>query len=239
MAEVLGRVDGYCGGTQRHACTSRPRNSASCSPPPSSAASCRWPPAWRWRRRWARANRAASSRVLRRRRRLRRHLPRVAESRRAVAAAAAVRLREQPVAGLRAPPRDHARRGDRQPGRAATALPAQTRRRQRRRGRARRRRAGGRRRSAPTGKPLFSELVTYRLRGHFEPDDQAYVDAGGTRSAGRRATRSRAMGARLLDKGSLDAGELGRACEQRVPRAHRRRAVAFAQASAWPARRPR
>jgi len=28
-----------------------------------------------------------------------------------------------------------------------------------------------------TGKPCFLETLTYRLRGHFEPDDQAYVDA--------------------------------------------------------------
>jgi pyruvate dehydrogenase E1 component alpha subunit len=28
-----------------------------------------------------------------------------------------------------------------------------------------------------TGQPQFLELVTYRLRGHFEPDDQSYVDA--------------------------------------------------------------
>jgi pyruvate dehydrogenase E1 component alpha subunit len=28
-----------------------------------------------------------------------------------------------------------------------------------------------------SGEPRFLELQTYRLRGHFEPDDQAYVDA--------------------------------------------------------------
>lgn len=28
-----------------------------------------------------------------------------------------------------------------------------------------------------TGTPRFLELVTYRQRGHFEPDDQSYVDA--------------------------------------------------------------
>lgn len=27
-----------------------------------------------------------------------------------------------------------------------------------------------------TGRPVFLELITYRQRGHFEPDDQAYVD---------------------------------------------------------------
>jgi TPP-dependent pyruvate/acetoin dehydrogenase alpha subunit len=27
-----------------------------------------------------------------------------------------------------------------------------------------------------TGKPVFLEVYTYRLRGHFEPDDQSYVD---------------------------------------------------------------
>jgi pyruvate dehydrogenase E1 component alpha subunit len=28
-----------------------------------------------------------------------------------------------------------------------------------------------------TGKPMLLELATYRLRGHYEPDDQSYVDA--------------------------------------------------------------
>jgi pyruvate dehydrogenase E1 component alpha subunit len=27
-----------------------------------------------------------------------------------------------------------------------------------------------------TGKPVFLEAYTYRMRGHFEPDDQSYVD---------------------------------------------------------------
>lgn len=27
-----------------------------------------------------------------------------------------------------------------------------------------------------TGKPCLLETVTYRLRGHYEPDDQSYVD---------------------------------------------------------------
>ena len=48
--------------------------------------------------------------VLRRRRGLRGHPARVGESGRDLEAAAAVRLREQPVAGLRAPRRDHAQR---------------------------------------------------------------------------------------------------------------------------------
>ena len=29
-----------------------------------------------------------------------------------------------------------------------------------------------------TGKPYLLETYTYRTRGHFEPDDQSYVDAG-------------------------------------------------------------
>jgi acetoin:2,6-dichlorophenolindophenol oxidoreductase subunit alpha len=40
-----------------------------------------------------------------------------------------------------------------------------------------------------TGRPQFLELLTYRLRGHFEPDDQAYVDAQEL-AHWRRATRS-------------------------------------------------
>jgi pyruvate dehydrogenase E1 component alpha subunit len=82
-----------------------------------------------------------------------------------------------------------------------------------------------------TGTPYFLELDTYRQRGHFEPDDQAYVD---------QAERARWMARdpialqreRLLQDGTLARGELAH-LEQRVA-ATVQAALAFAQQSAWP-----
>ena len=87
--------------------------------------------------------------VLRRRRGLRRHLPRIAQSRRAMAAAAAVRLREQRLAGLRAPPRDHARQRDRRLGGGPRPAGCDGRRQRRRGGACSRARSG---RSDPRGR---------------------------------------------------------------------------------------
>lgn len=81
------------------------------------------------------------------------------------------------------------------------------------------------------GTPYFLELVTYRQRGHYEPDDQSYVDA-------EELTRWKArdpiamLRERLLAEGVLARGELAH-IEQRVAdtiaAAH-----AFATASPWP-----
>jgi pyruvate dehydrogenase E1 component alpha subunit len=81
------------------------------------------------------------------------------------------------------------------------------------------------------GRPRFLELATYRLRGHFEPDDQAYVDPA---ELARWQARDPLQGQadRLLAQGALDAGQLARAREQAAARIGA--AVAFAQASAWP-----
>jgi TPP-dependent pyruvate/acetoin dehydrogenase alpha subunit len=82
-----------------------------------------------------------------------------------------------------------------------------------------------------TGKPYFIELTTYRQRGHFEPDDQAYVDASelaGWRGRDPIARQSR----RLLDAGVLTEGELAH-LQQRAD-AVVDAALAFAQNSPWP-----
>lgn len=82
------------------------------------------------------------------------------------------------------------------------------------------------------GAPRFLELVTYRLRGHFEPDDQAYVDPAELAHWRARdpilneTTRLRAAG--MLDDATLAA------MQTRVA-ARIDAAVRFAQASAWPA----
>lgn len=81
------------------------------------------------------------------------------------------------------------------------------------------------------GRPRFLELVTYRLRGHFEPDDQAYVDAD---ELARWQARDPLQGQadRLLAQGTLDAVGLVQLREQIAARIEA--AAHFAQASAWP-----
>ena len=81
------------------------------------------------------------------------------------------------------------------------------------------------------GRPRFLELVTYRLRGHFEPDDQAYVDADEL-ARWRARDPLQVQADRLLAQGALDADELAQLREQAAARIEA--AVAFAQASAWP-----
>ena len=82
------------------------------------------------------------------------------------------------------------------------------------------------------GQPRFLELVTYRQRGHFEPDDQAYVDAD--ELALWRARDPLLLQAdRLQAAGVIDAA--GLAALARQARARVEAAVAYAQASAWPA----
>lgn len=81
------------------------------------------------------------------------------------------------------------------------------------------------------GGPRFLELVTYRLRGHVEPDDQAYVDPAElaywrARDPVLRETE------RLRAEGVLDDAALV-ALQARVA-ARIDAAVRFAQASAWP-----
>jgi TPP-dependent pyruvate/acetoin dehydrogenase alpha subunit len=83
-----------------------------------------------------------------------------------------------------------------------------------------------------TGRPQFLELVTYRLRGHGEPDDQAYVDKDEL-NRWRQHDPIQMQGARLKAAGLIDAAGVD-AMQARV-RGQIESAVAFAQASAWPA----
>jgi pyruvate dehydrogenase E1 component alpha subunit len=82
-----------------------------------------------------------------------------------------------------------------------------------------------------TGRPRFLELVTYRQRGHFEPDDQAYVDKAELQHWVDRDP-IRMQRERLLARGLLDAeglSAMARRVRQRI-----QDALAFAQASPWP-----
>jgi acetoin:2,6-dichlorophenolindophenol oxidoreductase subunit alpha len=81
------------------------------------------------------------------------------------------------------------------------------------------------------GAPRFLELVTYRLRGHFEPDDQAYVDPAELAYWRARDPILRET-ERLRAEGVLDEAALA-ALQARVA-ARIDAAVRFAQASAWP-----
>jgi pyruvate dehydrogenase E1 component alpha subunit len=82
-----------------------------------------------------------------------------------------------------------------------------------------------------TGRPYLLELSTYRTRGHFEPDDQAYVDAGEL-AAWKGRDPVRLMTQRLLDEGVLAQGELAQ-LHQRVADTVAA-ALAFAEGSPWP-----
>lgn len=82
-----------------------------------------------------------------------------------------------------------------------------------------------------TGQPQFLELVTYRLRGHFEPDDQSYVDAAEL-ERWRQRDPIRLLSERLLGEGLIDAAGLD--AMERGVRERIAAAAAFAQASAWP-----
>ncbi|PWS34484.1 dehydrogenase [Falsiroseomonas bella] len=82
-----------------------------------------------------------------------------------------------------------------------------------------------------TGRPYLLETVTYRLRGHYEPDDQSYVDP-------QELAHWRARDPILLLKRKLDGeGVLDAAGQQRMEQRVRRRieeAVGFAEANPYP-----
>jgi pyruvate dehydrogenase E1 component alpha subunit len=82
-----------------------------------------------------------------------------------------------------------------------------------------------------TGRPYLLELTTYRLRGHFEPDDQSYVDAKEL-AAWKQRDPIASMTGRLLADGVLTPGEI-KHLRQRVDAAVDA-ALAFAQNSPWP-----
>lgn len=83
-----------------------------------------------------------------------------------------------------------------------------------------------------TGQPYLLETWTYRLRGHFEPDDQAYVDPQELASWHTKdpieTMRQRLAGRKQLDPAGLAA------MEERVRRTIED-AAAFAAASPFPA----
>lgn len=82
-----------------------------------------------------------------------------------------------------------------------------------------------------SGRPFFIEVETYRQRGHFEPDDQAYVDRAELEAWTARDPIA-LQTARLHERGRLTPTEVAhiRARTQSVIEA----AAAFAQNSAWP-----
>lgn len=82
-----------------------------------------------------------------------------------------------------------------------------------------------------TGRPRLLELTTYRQRGHFEPDTQAYVDAAEL-AAWKQRDPIDLYTRRLLDGHVIATGELAH-LRQRVE-ATIDAALAFAQNSPWP-----
>lgn len=81
------------------------------------------------------------------------------------------------------------------------------------------------------GGPYFLELATYRLRGHFEPDDQSYIDRDEL-AAWRARDPITLMQRRLQDDGVLAADASARLQAQVA--AEIERAIAFASASPFP-----
>lgn len=82
-----------------------------------------------------------------------------------------------------------------------------------------------------TGKPYMLETYTYRLRGHFEPDDQSYVDQQEL-SQWRARDPIKILQNRLIDQSVLTRAAVAQ-MEQRVNAAVES-AVAFADASPFP-----
>ena len=82
-----------------------------------------------------------------------------------------------------------------------------------------------------TGGPVFLELATYRQRGHFEQDDQAYVDKAELAYWLAKDPIQR-QAERLKTDGLLDDAGLERLETQ--AREHIAAALTFAQASPWP-----
>jgi pyruvate dehydrogenase E1 component alpha subunit len=83
-----------------------------------------------------------------------------------------------------------------------------------------------------TGKPFLLETLTYRMRGHFEPDDQQYVDKTELAAWADRDPIQRAM-QQLLERGNVTLEDID-AMRARVDAAVDG-ARAFASASPFPA----
>ncbi|MGC2856552.1 thiamine pyrophosphate-dependent dehydrogenase E1 component subunit alpha [Novispirillum sp. DQ9] len=82
-----------------------------------------------------------------------------------------------------------------------------------------------------TGRPVLLETRTYRLRGHYEPDDQAYVNAAEL-AAWRDRDPIALLRARLREAGVLD--DAGAERLRAEVAASLEVAVAFAEASPYP-----
>jgi pyruvate dehydrogenase E1 component alpha subunit len=82
-----------------------------------------------------------------------------------------------------------------------------------------------------TGKPVFLETYTYRMRGHYEPDDQSYVDRREL-SAWAEKDPIQKYRSKLEKQGILTPAAFA-VIEQRVEEAIQR-AVDFADASPYP-----
>ncbi|MFA6956690.1 MAG: thiamine pyrophosphate-dependent dehydrogenase E1 component subunit alpha [Thermoanaerobaculia bacterium] len=82
-----------------------------------------------------------------------------------------------------------------------------------------------------TGKPYFLETYTYRLRGHMEPDDQAYVDKNELASWKTKDPIG-AYEAKLLDRGAVTRDELDAMRERATQTVER--AAKFAAESPYP-----
>jgi TPP-dependent pyruvate/acetoin dehydrogenase alpha subunit len=81
------------------------------------------------------------------------------------------------------------------------------------------------------GRPQFLELVTYRMRGHYEPDDQSYVDPAEI-ERWRQRDPVQLASTRLVAHGVLTPA--GLAAMKRLIETRIDDAAAFAQASPWP-----
>ena len=82
-----------------------------------------------------------------------------------------------------------------------------------------------------TSKPFLLETQTYRMRGHFEPDDQRYVDKNELDDWAAKDPIRRTM-QQLLDRSALTLADID-AMRARVEGAIER-ANAFAAASPFP-----
>ncbi|GAB7522510.1 thiamine pyrophosphate-dependent dehydrogenase E1 component subunit alpha [Paraburkholderia sp. 2C] len=83
-----------------------------------------------------------------------------------------------------------------------------------------------------SGRPYFLETYTYRLRGHYEPDDQSYVDPAELASWQEKDPIAM-LRQRLLDRKAIHAADVFQ-MEQRV-NAEIESAAAFASGSPFPA----
>ena len=81
------------------------------------------------------------------------------------------------------------------------------------------------------GRPQFLELVTYRMRGHYEPDDQSYVDPAEL-ERWRLRDPIQLASTRLVAEGAVTLA--GLAALERLITTRIDDAAAFAQASPWP-----